>query len=97
MIQAAINQLMGLAAAAKKAEDLTAAKEQRATLKIKREEAAKVAAMQRARDRIESKYNQRSEYQRFLDSLGQNQAPEQLKRIAFEEYQRQKKSSKARR
>ena len=102
MIQGAINQLIGIAAAAKKTEDIAVARQERearsaaraeqsAIAKREREAAAasraqqaKDRAMQRARDRIQQKWDQNKEYQEFVRSLGDNQAPEELKRIAFE-------------
>ena len=88
MIQGAINQLIGMAAAGKKASDIAKAKEERASEKAAaqatKDEAAKQKAMQRTRDKINAKYNQNKEYQAFVKSLGNNQAPDILKQIAFD-------------
>lgn len=83
MIQGAINQLIGFGAAAKRAGDIADAKEARAA-------AATERALSRARSKIQSRYDQKESYKAFLSSLKDNQAPEELKRIAFEEVQRQK-------
>ena len=106
MIQGAINQLIGLAAAAKKANDIVQEKETRAAEKVQREtiraekeqqraielrkkaaskeQEAKERALQRARDKIQARYDQNKEYKEFVQSLGDNQAPDELKRLAFE-------------
>ena len=86
MIQSAINQLIGLAAAVKKANDVTAQKE---AARISREEKARSTALKRAQDRIQAKWAQNKDYQAFLSSLGSNQAPEELKRIAYEAHKQQ--------
>ena len=88
MIQGAINQLIGMAAAGKKASDIAKAKEARASEKAAvqatKDEAAKQKAMQRTRDKINAKYNQNKEYQEFVKSLNAPHAPELLKQIAFD-------------
>lgn len=81
MIQGAINQLIGIAAAAKKAHDVTAAKMEKAK---SREQIAKEKAIKRTQDKINAKYTQNKEYQAFVKSLGNNQAPDLLKQIAFD-------------
>lgn len=92
MIQGAINQLIGMAAAAKTKVDIIKQQEARATEKMQkqasREQAAKDKAMQRARNKINAKYDQNADYKKFVASLGNNQAPDILKRIAYEEYKR---------
>lgn len=77
MIQGTINQLIGFAAAAKRMGDIAEAKERTA-------EQAKARAMDRARKNIQMRFDQNAEYKKFVQSLGNNQAPEELKRIAFE-------------
>ena len=88
MIQGAINQLIGMAAAGKKASDIAHAKEASAADKAAKaaakEEAAKQKAMQRTRDKINAKYNQNKEYQEFVKSLNAPHAPDILKQIAFD-------------
>lgn len=88
MIQGAINQLIGMAAAGKKASDIAKAKEARASEKAAKQatkdEAAKQKAMQRTRDKINAKYNQNKEYQEFVKSLNAPEVPELLKQIAFD-------------
>lgn len=82
MIQGAINQLLAIGAAAKKAGDIADAKAAREEIKVQR---ARERAMQRMRAKAQAKWDQNTEYQRFKESLGKNnQAPEALKRIAFE-------------
>ena len=92
MIQGAINQLIGIAAAAKVKNDVMKQKEaaaaEREQRQASREQAAKDRAMQRARDKIEAKFAQNTDYKRFVESLGNNQAPEMLKLIAYEEHKR---------
>ena len=85
MIQGAINQLIGVAAVAKKTHDISVAKEMKAREK----------AMARARTKVKSKYEQSKAYKNFIQGLGSNQAPEELKRIAFEELQRRNVSPSA--
>lgn len=84
MIQGAINQLIGIAAAAKTAYGRSVQKEQKAIAQATKAEQAKQKAMKRAADRINAKYTQNKDYQSFIKSLGNNQAPEELKRIAFD-------------
>lgn len=101
MIQGAINQLLTMGAAAKKASDITKEKETESAARmaekqakaaeqqaraIAKEQAAKEKAMERMKQKVQAKWDQNKEYQAFKASLGNNQAPEILKRIAFEAY-----------
>lgn len=84
MIQKAINQLLTIGAAVKKATDLTKQNEAKAAVKASRAEEARDKAMKSAKERIEAKWNQNKDYQAFKASLGiNNQAPELLKRLAY--------------
>ena len=85
MIQGAINQLLLQGAVAKKASE---ARDRR----ISREETARKNALTRAQDRIKAKADQNENYKRFLESLDAPNAPEQLKRIAYEEHLRRQNS-----
>lgn len=90
MIQGAINQLLTLGAAAKKATDLTKQNEAKEAVKASRAEEARIKAMKSAQERIEAKWSQNKDYQAFRESLGvHNQAPEALKRLAYEAQKRQ--------
>lgn len=84
MIQGAINQLIAYGAAAKKASDIAKAKMEKKQAAESRAMQAQKKALQSARDKINMKFDQKSGYADFLKSLGNNQAPEELKRIAFE-------------
>lgn len=84
MIQGAINQLLAMGAAAKKAGDIADAKEVREAKIAAREEQARDRAMDRMKKKVQAKWDQNKEYQAFKASLGNNQAPDLLKRIAFE-------------
>ena len=90
MIQGAINQLLAIGAAAKKAGDIADAKAARAEKAAVKEQQARDRAMQRMQQKVQAKWDQNKEYQRFKETLGKNnQAPEALKRIAFEAYKSQ--------
>lgn len=84
MIQGTINQLIYYGAAAKKAADISKAKEAKEKEKANKASLAKEKALKRAQDKINMKYAQNKQYKEFVKSLGDNQAPEMLKRLAFE-------------
>lgn len=90
MIQQAINQLLAMGAAVKKASDITKEKEARAVAKqqktIAKEQAAKEKAMARMRDKVQAKWDQNEDYKRFRESLGVNKTPEGLERIVYEKW-----------
>lgn len=92
MIQRAINQLLALGAAAKKAGDIAerqeAAQEEKRAKAVAKEQQAKERAMQRMRLKVQDKWDQNKAYQDFKQSLGNNAAPEELKRLAFEAKQK---------
>lgn len=88
MIQGAINQLLGIAAAAKIKTDITKERAEKAEAK-KQEKIANAVrahedAMKRMEQRVQSKFDQNQAFEKFKASLGDNKAPELLKRIAFE-------------
>lgn len=94
MIQTAINQLLAMGAAVKKASDITKEKEARAVEKqqkaVAKEQAAKEKAMARMAAKVEAKWAQNKDYQAFRESL-KNQSktgeiPEALSRIAYEKW-----------
>lgn len=89
MIQKAINQLLAMGAAAKKAGDIADSKAASAEKAAVKEAQARDRAMQRMRAKAQAKWDQNKAYQSFKESLGNNQAPEALKRIAFEAYKSQ--------
>lgn len=90
MIQGTINQLLGLGAAASRSADIADARAERALKSENRAIQARDKAIQRAKKEIQAKFDQRKSYQDFMESLKSNQAPDMLKRIAYEEAQRQK-------
>ena len=89
--------MLGIAAAAKIKNDMVKEKKakaaERQAKEVARGMAAKERAMQRMRQRVQAKYDQNSEFKKFKESLGSNQAPEELKRIAFEAYKNAPKVS----
>lgn len=90
MIQGAINQLLAIGAAAKKAGDIADAKVARAEKAALKDAQARDRAMQRMRAKAQAKWDQNKEYQKFKESLGSmNKAPELLKQIAFEAHKNQ--------
>ena len=90
MIQQAINQLLAMGAAVKKASDITKQREARAVEKqqkaIAKEQVAKEKAMARMRDKVQAKFDQNAEFKRFRESLGVNKIPEGLERIVYEKW-----------
>ena len=94
MLQTAINQLLTMGAAVKKASDITKGKEEKAVEKqqkaIAKEKAAKEKAMARMAAKVEAKWAQNKEYQAFRESL-KNQSktgeiPEAVSRIAYDKW-----------
>lgn len=89
--------MLGIAAAAKIKTDVVKEKQAKEAemqaRQIQRDMQAKERAMQRMRQRVRSKWDQNAEFKRFKESLGNNQAPEELKRIAFEAAQKAPKVS----
>ena len=86
--------MLGIAAAAKIKTDIK--KERAAKAEIKKQEKiakhvqAQANAMNRMEQKVQSKFDQNQAFEKFKASLGDNKAPDMLKRIAFEEAERQK-------
>ena len=87
MIQGAINQLIGIAATAKKANDALQAKKAKAA---SRAQQAKTNAMQRMQQKVQEKWDQNEEFKRHIDTIGAN-APDLVKQLAFEKWKEQPK------
>lgn len=85
MIQGAINQLIGMAAAGKKASDIAKAKEAKAATAASKAQQAKTKAMQRMQQKVQEKWDQNEEFKRHIDTIGAN-APDLVKQLAFEKW-----------
>ena len=82
MIQGAINQLIGIAATAKKANDALQAKKAKAE---SRAQQAKTNAMQRMQQKVQEKWDQNEEFKKHINTIGAN-APDLVKQLAFEKW-----------
>ena len=102
MIQGAINQLLTMGAAFKKASDVTKEKQAKAEEKqqkaVAKEQAAKQKAMQRMAAKVEAKWAQNKDYQDFRQSLinqsKTREVPEAVSRIAYEKWTTADKAAK---
>lgn len=63
-----------------------AREEDRIASRASREKQARDHAIQRAQDKIRAKYTQKMDYKNFTESLGAPNAPDVLKKIAYEKY-----------
>lgn len=84
MIQGAINQLLTMGAAIKKADEMTASRARSEQRAIERHEAYMNKARNRMRQSVQAKYNQNKEYQKFLASLGNPNVPDIVTQVAFD-------------
>ena len=75
-----INKMISFGAAAKRSGELAEGKKEA----INKAFIARERAIMRAKDRVDMKFDQKKKFEEFKKSLGHNEAPEELKRIAFE-------------